>query len=360
MEVTNTVSGERLRGFTEAILIAAKVPASKARLAAGSLVAANLRGVDSHGVFLLPFYMAQLRAGNIDPEAGGRIVSESGGCLVFDGEHGLGQYISDTCCGHAVRLARRHGLGMVVARRSNHFGAAAFWAQKISAEGLGGLVMTNASPGVPPWQGREGRIGTNPICLSIPSTGAGGWLLDMATTTVAKNRIVKAASTGVSTIPAGWAMDSEGLPTQDTAQALRGLLMPLGGYKGSGLGLMVEILCAVLSGGAISTEVGGLHQTDRQMNTSQAFLAIDVARFLPLEEFQARMEHLITTVKSARPACGYDEVMVAGDPEWRAEERRRRDGIPIEPGVWQSLNSLAQDLGVPPLKEEARRVPDKG
>ncbi len=358
MEVMITVSGDRLREFTEAILIAAKVPPAKARLAAESLVAANLRGVDSHGVFLLPFYIAQLRSGNIDPGAGGRIVSESGACLLYDGEHGLGQYISDTCCGHAVRLAREHGLGMAVSRRSNHFGAAAFWAQRISSAGMAGLVMTNASPGVPPWQGREGRIGTNPICLSIPSSGAGGWLLDMATTTVAKNRIVKAASTGMSSIPAGWAMDSEGRPTQDPAQALRGLLMPLGGYKGSGLGLMVEILCAVLSGGALSTEVGGLHQTDRRMNTSQAFLAIDVARFLPLEEFQSRMEHLIATVKSARPARGFDEVMVAGDPEWRAEERRRSNGIPIEPSVWQSLNSLARELGVSPLEDELRHGPD--
>ena len=331
------------------------MPLPKADLMAESLVDANLRGVDSHGVHLLPHYVAQLKAGNIDLETDGRVVSESGACLLYDGEHGLGHSISKTCCSHAVRLARLHGIGMVVVRNSNHFGAAAFWAQRISSAGMLGVVMCNASPAVPPWQGREGRLGTNPICVSVPSTGTGGWLLDMATTTVAMNRIVKAAAGGVPTIPAGWAMDSEGIPTTDPQTALRGLLMPLGGYKGSGLGMMVEVLCAVLSGGSMSTEVGGIHIKQRPMNTSQSFLAIDVARFLPLEEFQTRMERLIAGVKSARPAQGYDEILVAGDPEWRAEADRLREGIPIEETLWKRITDLAQQLGV---QFEPKRIDD--
>ena len=331
------------------------MPLPKADLMAESLVAANLRGVDSHGVHLLPHYVAQLKAGNIDLETDGRVVSESGACLLYDGEHGLGHSISKTCCSHAVRLARLHGIGMVVVRNSNHFGAAAFWAQRISSAGMLGVVMCNASPAVPPWQGREGRLGTNPICVSVPSTGTGGWLLDMATTTVAMNRIVKAAAGGVPTIPAGWAMDSEGIPTTDPQTALRGLLMPLGGYKGSGLGMMVEVLCAVLSGGSMSTEVGGIHIKQRPMNTSQSFLAIDVARFLPLEEFQTRMERLIAGVKSARPAQGYDEILVAGDPEWRAEADRLREGIPIEETLWKRITDLAQQRGV---QFEPKRIDD--
>ncbi len=154
------------------ILLSAGVPLQRAELVADSLVAANLRGVDSHGVLLLPHYVTQLKAGNIDVSTDGRVLSESGACLLYDGEHGLGHCVSAVCCGHAVRLARAHGLGMVVARNSNHFGAAAFWAQRISAEGMIGIVMCNASPTVPPWQGRDGRFGTNPICVSLPSFGA--------------------------------------------------------------------------------------------------------------------------------------------------------------------------------------------
>jgi len=329
------------------VLLSIAVPSAKADLVADTLIAANLRGVDSHGVHLLPHYVTQIKAGNIDPNTDGAVISESGACLLYDGKRGLGQCVSEICCGHAGRLARAYGISMVIARNSNHFGAAAFWAQHISAAGMIGIAMCNASPSVPPWQGREGRIGTNPICVSVPSTGAGGWLLDMATTTVALNRIVKAAANQESTIPAGWAMDCDGVPTSDTQKALRGLLMPLGGYKGSGLGMMVEVLCAVLSGGSISTEVGGLHILSRPMNTSQTFLAIDIARFFPIEQFQSRMERLVRAVKSARPAQGYEEILVAGDPEWRTEEIRLREGIPVEVSLWKRLTALARELGVP-------------
>jgi LDH2 family malate/lactate/ureidoglycolate dehydrogenase len=340
------IAAQQLREFVQRILVSAGFPSNKAELVADAIVAANVRGVDTHGVHLLPYYIDQLRVGNIRVETDGRVISESGACLVYDGEHGIGHCISDICCRHAVRLAAQHGIGMVVARRSNHFGAAAYWGQRISGAGMIGVVMCNASPSVPPWQGRTGRLGTNPICVSVPSTGTGGWLLDMATTRVALNAIVKAAATGEPSIPIGWAMDSDGIPTTDTQKALKGLLMPLGGYKGSGLGMMVEILCAVLSGGAMSTEVGGIHIKDRPVNASQTFLSIDVARFLPLEEFQSRMEHLITCVKSAAPALGYDEILVAGDPEWRAESHRLRDGIPVDDSLWKRLTTLAGELGI--------------
>jgi LDH2 family malate/lactate/ureidoglycolate dehydrogenase len=343
MDTSLTVPAPELRRLAERILIAAKVPVVKAELVAESLVAANLRGVDSHGVMLLPYYVAQLQAGNIDPQSDGRTISESGGCLLYDGQSGIGQHISSICCNHAVRLAGIYGIGIVIARNSNHFGAAAFWAKRLSAAGMIGIVMSNASPSVAPWQGREGRIGTNPLCMSIPSQKPGEWLLDMATTTVAKNRIVKAASIGQPTIPAGWAMDSEGIPTQDTEKALRGLLTPLGGYKGSGLGMMAEILGAVLSGGAMSTDVGGLHSTEHKMNTSHSFIGIEVSRFLPLQEFQSRMEYLIGKVKSTCPAHGYEEILVAGDPELRMESRRLREGIPIEANIWKRLTDLAQE-----------------
>jgi LDH2 family malate/lactate/ureidoglycolate dehydrogenase len=170
-----------------ALFLAAGVPAGSAGLMAESVVAASLRGVDSHGVHLAPHYIRQLRAGHIDPHAEGRVVSESGACLVYDGEHGLGQHISAICADHAVRLARAHGIGIAIARDSNHFGAAAFWGQRISAHGFLGVVMCNASPSMPPWQGRQDRFGTNPICVSVP-VGKRWMAARYITTTVAMNR----------------------------------------------------------------------------------------------------------------------------------------------------------------------------
>src|ERR1039457_4003099 len=320
-----TLSSETLTRFAYQLLIAIKVPHPKAELVAKSLVAANLRGVDSRGLQLLPCYIELIVMGNIDINTDGRVVSESGGSLLYDGQNGIGQWISEICCDHAIRLGRAHGVSLVVSRESNHFGAAAFWAQRMSAAGLIGIVMCNASPLVAPWQGREKRFGTNPICMSLP--GPDHWLLDMATTTVAMGKIFKASISGEPTIPPGWAIAPTGVPTTETAVAMEGWPMPLGGYKGYGLAMMAEILCGVLSGGAMSLELGGIRIKSRPMRVSQFFMSIDVSRFMPLDELSDRLRRLVETMKSSAPASGYDEVLVAGEPEWRSEVKRRETGI---------------------------------
>jgi len=339
-----TVPAAELTHFCEQILQGGGVPPHKAEVTAACLVASNLRGVDSHGIQLLPFYIDQLLAGEMDAHTDGEVISEAGSCLKFDGKNGIGQWVAEICCGHAVRIASRQGMAMVVARESNHFGAAAWWAQKMRAAGQIGIVMCNASPLVPPWQGKQGRTGTNPICMSVP----GPWLLDMATTTVAAGKVFKAFLNHQPEIPAGWAFNSEGVPTTDTAEAYKGMLMPLGGYKGSGLAMMVEILCSVLSGGAMADEVGGIRFRGKTVRVSQMYMAIDVARFMPLPEFTARVEKLVALMKSTPTAPGYDEVMVAGDPEWRTEAERRKHGIPIADGNWDALSKAAQRVGVAP------------
>ena len=339
-----------LRAFATALLEAVGVARAFAELVADSLVVSNLRAVDSHGVQLLGFYIDQIRASNFDIHAQGRVVSEFGGSMTYDGENAIGQVTASLCAGHAIRLAQTHGVGIVTARDCNHFGAAAYWAQRISHAGLLSLVVCNASPLVAPWQGKEPRFGTNPICVSVP--GPHTWLLDMATTTVAMGKIYKASLSGAEAIPAGWAMDSEGVPTTKTVDVMGGgLLMPLGGYKGSGLAFLEEILCAVLSGGAMSTEVGGLRLQGRPMRVSHFFMGIDIARFMPVEAFVERMQALVATVKQTEPAKGYEEVLVAGEPEWRAEAIRKREGIPLDAGVWKHLCTVAESLNVtvPPV-----------
>ncbi len=333
-----------LAAFARAVLEAAEVPHRAAALVADSLVSAYLRGVDSHGVQLLIWYTQQIQDGNIDVATTGEIASENGSCMVYDGCNGLGQVISNACCDHAIRLADANGIGMVTARNSSHFGASAWWAQKLAEAGFIGIVTCNATPLVAPWQGRDKMLGTNPICMAVP--GPHSFLLDMATTTVALNRIHKAILSGETEIPSGWAMDAEGNPTTIPQTALEGLPMPLGGYKGTGLALMVEVLCAVLSGGAMMTSVGGLRVKNRPMRVSHFFMAIDPARLLPMDEFQTRMQEMRDTVKGSRPAAGFDEVLIAGDPEWRSDQQRRRDGVPVSRGIWRQLSLLAESMNV--------------
>ena len=336
-----------LEDYARRSLEAAGVARAKAAIIAESLVIADLRGVESHGVQLLPFYLDQIKDGNIDAAADGHVVSETGCCLTYDAENGLGAPVSAICCEHANRLAKTHGMAMVLTRESNHFGACAYWAQRISAAGNIGIVMCNASPMVPPWQGREPRLGTNPICVSVPGDPESAWLLDMATTTVAAGKIYKAVINGIPEIPPGWGLDCDGRPTTDPRKALDGgSVHPLGGYKGSGLAMMVEILGAVLSGGAMATQLGGIRIKGRPMRVSQTFIAIDVARFMPVDEFLGRMDWLTGVIKSTAPAAEFNEVLIAGEPELREAARRRVEGVRILDGTWTSLEAHAARLGV--------------
>jgi len=343
-----TVTAATLEDFGTRLLAAAGVPGGNAALVARTLVAANLRGIDSHGVHLLSYYLKQLAASQLRPSEEGVVISESGSCLVYDGRNGLGQITAQHCCGHVTRLAARHGAAVVTARETNHFGACFWWAREIARHGMLGLVFCNSSPLVAPWQGKERRFGTNPICMAVPPHAGGDepWLLDMATTTVAANKIFKAYINGIPEIPPGWAMDSEGVPTTDTVAAYHGMVAPLGGYKGYGLAMMVEILCGVLGGGAIGAELGGIRFTDKPVRVSHAYIAIDVSRFMPVEQFTERMERYAALMKSAAPAKGYDEVLVAGDPERRIQEARSRYGIPIPEGNWKDMADEAARLGV--------------
>jgi LDH2 family malate/lactate/ureidoglycolate dehydrogenase len=339
-----------LERFVREVLAAAGVPARAAELTSSSLVAANLRGVDSHGVALLPIYVEQLQSGDMDAGAVGRVLSENGACLLFDAENGIGQAVAEQCCDHAIRLSGEFGLGLVIARNANHFGAAAFWGARMAEQGRVGIVLCNASRLVAPWQAREPRMGTNPICVAVP----GPWLLDMSTTAVAANRIWGAIARQAASIPEGWAFDATGKPTTNPASGIKGSLVPLGGqvagHKGSGLAAAVEILCAVLGGGAMAGEVGSIRQRGRRVGVSQSFLAIDIERFMPLSEFEARLKRFVADLKSAAPAEGYEEVLVAGEPEQRTEAARRREGIPIADEVWEALSKVGSELGVKPLK----------
>jgi LDH2 family malate/lactate/ureidoglycolate dehydrogenase len=340
------ISSDELERFVREVLVAAGVPAKAAELTSISLVAANLRGIDSHGVALLPVYVEQLQSDDMDARAVGRVLSANGACLLFDAENAIGQVVAEQCCDQAIRLSGAFGLGLVVARNANHFGAAAFWGARMAEQGRVGIVMCNASRLVAPWQAREPRMGTNPICIAVP----GPWLLDMSTTAVAANRIWGAIARQAESIPEGWALDATGKPVTDPSTGIKGSLVPLGGqvagHKGSGLAAAVEILCAVLGGGAMAGEVGSIRQRGRRVGVSQSFLAIDIERFMPLSEFKTRLERFIADLKSAAPAEGHAEVMVAGEPEWRAEEERRRDGIPLPAEVWQALLKLSSQLNV--------------
>jgi LDH2 family malate/lactate/ureidoglycolate dehydrogenase len=312
---------------------------------AETLVWTSLRGVDSHGVARVPVYAERLRSGVLNGRPRPSVVRRDGAVAVVDGDHGPGQVAAVVATDLSIELARQHGVGVVSVRRSGHYGAAGFYAIRAAEAGLIGVSMTNTEPLVIPYGGVEPALGTNPIAFAAPAGDGTVFDLDMATSQVAINRINNARDEG-RPIPEGWGVDEQGEPTTDPAAVKSAV--PLGGYKGYGLALMVEVLCGVLAGSGVRYGVGDLYSGGEQrQNTGHFHLAIDPERTVGREQFAGVLAGLLDELRAIKPASGFDEVLVAGDPEVRARAARERSGVPIEPALWAALRALSDELGVP-------------
>jgi LDH2 family malate/lactate/ureidoglycolate dehydrogenase len=250
----------------------------------------------------------------------------------------------------AVTLAQEHGVGAVGVRNSSHFGIGAFFVEQATRAGMVGLAMSNATPNMPPAGARSRFLGTNPFAIGVPGpTPEQPIVLDMATSVVARGKIVMADKHGES-IPPGWAMTNSGEPTTNAAEALLGAVLPMGGYKGSGLAMMIDILSGVLTGAASGQEVIDLYdQSERHQGLGHFFIAIDVTAFYPPETFQARVEHYAGQVRMQPRVPGVEQILLPGDKERSAADQAALAGIPLSVTDLADLDALASDLGVPGL-----------
>jgi ureidoglycolate dehydrogenase (NAD+) len=292
----------------------------------------------------VPIYIERLRAGVLNPRPRPSVERRDGAVAMVDGDQGPGQVASVFATDVSIELAREHGVGVVTVRRSAHFGAAAFYAMRAAEQGMVAMALTNTEPLVIPHGGSEPALGTNPICLAAPA-GDGIFNLDMATSQVAMNRVWNARDEG-RPIPEGWGVDADGRTTTDAAAVASG--MPLGGYKGYGLALMVEVLSGVLAGAGVRHGVGELYGGhEAPQDTGHFHLAIDPERTVGRERFTAVLDGLLGELRAIPPAPDFDEVLVPGDPEDRARAERSQSGVPIEPELWRTLNELSRELQVP-------------
>lgn len=320
------------------------VPAHDAELIADHLVLANLRGVDSHGVIRIPYYIEGVRKGYVKARPEVRIVKEGAATALIDGDDGLGIPIAVRATDIAVDKAKTIGVSAVSVRRLGHVGMLAYYTLRMSKNNLIGLATANGPPFVAPWGGSQRIFGTNPISIAFPSIGK-PIVIDMATSATASFKLRLAALKGEK-IPEGIALAKDGRPTTDPKEAYEGILLPFGGYKGYAISLAIEVLSALLSGGALSKNIP-LHPS-----TQGGFfvVAINPATFREYSEYLNDVNELIKIVKSCPPAQGFTEVLLPGEPEDRNFEIRVRDGIPIDLGTWRLLIDVARDLGIePPL-----------
>jgi LDH2 family malate/lactate/ureidoglycolate dehydrogenase len=340
------VSPTSLKTLSARIFERLGVPADDAALVADTLVEADLRGVSSHGVVRIPLYAARLRGGGMRPVTTVTVVRETPSTVLLDGNNGLGQVISARAMAVAIERARGSGLCFVGVRNSNHFGMAAYYSLMAVQADMVGLVFSNASPGLAPWGSIKPMLGNNPWSIAVPAGTEFPVVLDMANSVVARGKIRLAALRG-KPIPLGWAVNKRGEPTTDPHEALEGLILPIAGYKGSGISILIDLLAGALTGAGILDELGGLQHTDRPQRTGHLFGAVNVEAFRPIAEFKARVDEYARRVHAAERAAGVDRVYMPGEPEWLTRQERERNGIPLPDEVLAELRKLAEDLDVP-------------
>ena len=350
------VSSGALASTVQAVFAAMGVPDDDAALAADVLVSADLRGVDSHGVSnQLRSYVAAYRDGRTNPTPQWRVVRETASTATIDCDEGLGLVIAPKAMDIAIAKAREVGVGMVSMRRGRHLGMAGYHAMLPLKHDMIGICMTAPGPLVLPTHGSAARLGTNPIAFAAPAKDEMPFVLDMATSVIAANKIGLARRLGTLMAP-GWIAEEDGTPIMAPADppppapssrsGYPDRLLPLGStremgaHKGYGLGVMVEILCSVLSGAAPST----LGETE---DMDHFVAAIDVGAFTPVDDFKSMMDSFMCVLKDTPPAPGHDRVMVAGQPEAEAEADRRANGIPLHPEVIDWFRSTCDELGIP-------------
>lgn len=344
---TPRVPVDRLRSFTVDLLQAAGVPADGARSVADGLIAADVEGQPSHGLMLLTMYLDRIGGGSVSPSAEGRVVSDRDGSIVIDAENALGQVTSEHAVALAIDRARRHGIAAVAVRNAFHFGAAGRWARMMAEAGCVGIALSNTRPLMPAPGGAERVVGNNPIAIAVPAAGAPPVVIDLALSAGVMGRIRLAEANG-ERIPDGWATDADGIPTNDPAQAIRGMLLPAGGPKGFALAAMIDILCGGLSSGAIGSEVRPLYGDPTQpYRCSHFFLTIDIARFRALDEFGAAVAQFAQSIRNSRRAPGGAAIRMPGD---RAEAMRAANAetCRLARSTLEALLQRAQQLGVTP------------
>ncbi|WP_371347997.1 Ldh family oxidoreductase [Ancylobacter sp. IITR112] len=350
-------AGERLPAPALAGLIAdalgvCGLPSDDAASVAELMVEADLTGADGHGIFRLAQYVRRLRGGGVNPRPAITAQRLAPALARVDGDNGMGHLVMRRATEIAVDIATEAGLGWVGVRRSNHAGPASLYVDSLARRGFIGIYSVVASANhMAPWGGTSLLLGTNPLAIAIPGgAGAPPVLLDIATTVVSYGTVKKHVLNGTP-MPEGWMVSKiDGTPVTDPARSGEGVLLPIGGHKGSGLALMLGLLAGTLNGAAFGSEVVDFNaDSSTETNTGHFILALDVGRFMPLEVFAATMARQLDELRHDAPLPGTDGVRIPGDRRAVLRAARLREGVPLPAPLRRQLDDLAATLGIAPL-----------
>lgn len=343
------ISADALSGFTAALLAKVGVGPREAQICARSLVGANLRGYDSHGVMRIPFYIAAIRDGRVNPQQSLQVVHETPAALVCDGGWGLGQVLSRDLMERLIAKAQVLGVACGTLRQAAHIGRVGEYAEMAAEKGMSAIICANghgSGQRVAPVGGKAGRLGTNPLSIGMPGGSGGPFVLDFGTSATAEGK-VRVKKIAGQTIPLGWILDADGNPTTDPNKLYEtpaGSILPMGGdqaYKGFGLAFMIEMLAGGLSGGRCSHP-----GAPPPFGNDVLFLVLDPRQLGGEEHLRREISVLEPFVRDTPRREGVEKITLPGDPERQLLARREAEGIPLDDGNWNELVKLAGSLEV--------------
>lgn len=335
-----------LAEWCASLLLASGLSQADADLVAASLVDAEARGISSHGVARVRIYSERIAAGLADASARPEVIKETDATAHVDANHAVGHVGADAGLQIATNKSLAQGAGVAVVRNSNHCGTLAYFVRRATERGVIAVAATNGPPVMVYHGGKTRAVGTNPLAIGVPRTGGTPLVLDMATSATARGRIILAGQNGKS-IPEGWAVDAEGRSTVDPAEALEGAVVPFAGPKGSGLAMMLDLLCGGLAAAVTGEQVGDMYEEwDRQQCVSHLFMALNPDAWVGGDAFRDHVAQFATRVSGLPPAEGFDQVLLPGELEERAAQAAAEDGVSISGNVFGDLRDLSETLGV--------------
>lgn len=340
------ISEQKEKDLIVDILKKVDVARDDAEKVANVLVAADLRGIKSHGIARLPIYVKRLQGGIINKNPEITEAKKNKGVALIDGDNALGQVSSYAAMEKCIDLAKEHGISIVGLKNSNHFGIAAYYSMMAAEEDLIGFVASNTSPLMAPFGGKEAMLGTNPFTVSVPADKEANIILDMATSLVPRGRI-EVSERNDESIPIGWGLDVDGNPTEDPAEVLKGTLLPVGGPKGYGMAIIVDILSGLMTGSTYLDQVGSLFgDQDRKQDLGIIMVAIDPSKFMEIDKFKGNIDQYINSVRNSEKAPGNDRIYMPGEIEYNNTLRNKESGITLESALSKEIRELADSFGV--------------
>ncbi len=343
--VTQTVNPTQLINFATAAYESAGVPTPDAHLIADILVQADLWGHQSHGVLRLGWYLDRIRNGVMKAVSTPEFVVDASAIAVIDGHDGVGHALAMLPTLEAIKRAKAHGLGAVAVRNSNHFGTCMYYTRRVAAAGCVAMLTSNGGPAMAPWGGRKKIVGTNPFSVAAPvsaDSSRAPFVVDMAATGVARGKIYLAKNKNLP-IPLGWAINNEGAPTTDPQEAIDSIILPMAEHKGYAIAAMVDMMSGVLSGSGFLSAVHSPYKTAEKSNCGHFVIAMDIAKFQPLEQFHARMQAFTSEIKSVPLTKGFDEVFYPGEMENKSDAKFRREGLQLPDDTVADLRRIAKE-----------------